>query len=88
MENTPNLTSGHAPELEKAIARTHAGQVGWAGWYAPDAFCGECIHFARGREWIPQARCHKRQQLDVQHRKGKRVPCTARACRYWEARKR
>ena len=86
MERTPYLTSMHAPDLASAIARTHEGQASWAGWQAPDEFCGECRFFARGKDWVPRAECTKRRRLDPKHQQGKRVPCTARACRYWEPR--
>jgi hypothetical protein len=87
MERTPHLTQGQAPDLARCIANTHIGQAAWAGWHAPKETCGDCRFFDRGKHGKPKAICLKHQALDFpKHRKGKPIPATARACRFWERR--
>jgi hypothetical protein len=74
MENAPHLTQGQSPDLARAIARTHLGQAGWAGWHAPNEVCGDCRFFDRGNEvWgVLKGPCLKRRDLDPKRKKGRR----------------
>jgi hypothetical protein len=91
MNNTPFLTTAHAPELAQQIRQTRDGQAHWAGTGPFAATCGECefLGYWRQRrsasgEVIKTQRvggCAQTFKLTGKH--GAVIPPATSACRYF-----
>ena len=79
IRKTEHLTAGARP-LERLIDLTFPGMAHFAGTGPGDQCCGGCRHWA-GTATRKQAPCGKYLQLTSF--KGRQVPRSAKACKYF-----